>query len=41
MHIRMRSRCAKLQEELEQSKDKAGITVKAKTFQGLTFERTV
>jgi actin related protein 2/3 complex subunit 2 len=39
MHIRMRGRCAKLQEELELAKDKAGISVKAKTFQGKTFER--
>lgn len=39
MHIRMRSRCTKLQEELELAKDKAGVTVKAKTFQGKTFER--
>jgi len=39
MHIRMRSRVSQLLEGLEQVKDKNGIKVKAKTFQGKTFEQ--
>jgi len=38
MHIRMRSRVAKLLEDLETVKDKNGFKVKMKTFQGKTFE---
>jgi len=38
MHIRMRSRVARLLEDLETCKDKNGFKIKMKTFQGKTFE---